>query len=331
MNGKNNSKLRGEYVHRINRVMDYIDRNLAGELSLERLAEEAHFSPFHFHRIFRALTGETVNKFINRLRLEKAATSLVLYPQKSITEVALDCGFSGSAPFARAFKEQYGMSAGEWRERGYDEKSKIRKMESKIYNYDGKDGKDVEVKAQYIGGLNHQKIVWSIIMNKPSTLKAEVKVEKLAKMNVAYIRHTGPYAGDEQLFTKLFTKLFTWAGPRGIMAQPDLKVMSVYHDNPDITDEEKLRVSVCVTVPEDTEVEGEVGKMEIPEGDYAIAHFEIKAHQYGDAWDAVYGGWLPESGYQPDDRPCFEIYHNDPNQHPDNLHIVDICMPVKPL
>ena len=46
--------------------------------------------------------------------------------------------------------------------------------------------------------------------------------------------------------------------------------------------------------------------------------------------DAVYAGWRPDSGFQPDDRPCFEIYHNDPRQHPEGKGIVDIGIPVKP-
>jgi AraC family transcriptional regulator len=43
------------------------------------------------------------------------------------------------------------------------------------------------------------------------------------------------------------------------------------------------------------------------------------------------GEWLPESGYQPDDRPAYELYHNDPKTHPQGKFIIDICMPVKPL
>jgi AraC family transcriptional regulator len=88
---------------------------------------------------------------------------------------------------------------------------------------------------------------------------------------------------------------------------------------------------VCISVSKDTEVEGEVGKMTIPGGKYAMAHFEISENEYEDAWNAVYGNWLPESGFQPDDRPCFELYLNDPKEHPEHKHIVDICIPVKPL
>jgi AraC family transcriptional regulator len=78
-------------------------------------------------------------------------------------------------------------------------------------------------------------------------------------------------------------------------------------------------------------VEGEIGKTVIPAGKNAIAHFEINPSQYAEIWNAVYGVWLPESGYQPDDRPCFEIYLNDPRNHPEGKSIVDIYVPVKPL
>ena len=122
-----------------------------------------------------------------------------------------------------------------------------------------------------------------------------------------------------------------WGGPRGLLRFPETTMMCVYHDDPKITQEDKQRLSVCITVPEDTAVEGEVGKMMVPGGKFAVGRFEIAADEYGEAWDMVAGGWLPESGYQPGDGPCYEIYQNDPKTHPENLHIIDICMPVKPL
>jgi AraC family transcriptional regulator len=105
----------------------------------------------------------------------------------------------------------------------------------------------------------------------------------------------------------------------------------VYHDNPEITEEVRLRTSACISIPKDTPVEGEIGKMTIAGGRYAIARFEITSDQFQDAWDTVCGGWLPDSGYQPEDGPCFEIYHNNHQEHPERKHIVDICVPVKPL
>ena len=81
-------QMRGIYTSRINRVIDYIESNISGDLSLEELAEVAQFSPFHFHRIFRAMVGEPLNGFIQRVRIEKAAAKLIADPRKSITEIA---------------------------------------------------------------------------------------------------------------------------------------------------------------------------------------------------------------------------------------------------
>ena len=63
---------------------------------------------------------------------------------------------------------------------------------------------------------------------------------------------------------------------------------------------------------------------------FAFAGFELDVEQYGDAWDAVSSGWLPESGYQPADGICCEQYHNDANEHPAHKCDVSICVPVKP-
>ncbi|HWM79105.1 MAG TPA: AraC family transcriptional regulator, partial [Methylomirabilota bacterium] len=106
---------RVEYEKRVNRVIDHILRHLAEELSLSGLAGVAAFSPFHFHRVFRATTGETLFGFIQRLRIERAAIALTAHPDQSVLEVALDHGFTSAATFARAFRAHFGMSATAWR------------------------------------------------------------------------------------------------------------------------------------------------------------------------------------------------------------------------
>jgi AraC family transcriptional regulator len=62
-----------------------------------------------------------------------------------------------------------------------------------------------------------------------------------------------------------------------------------------------------------------------------MARVKIPPEGYMEAWDSLMGGWLPSSGYQPDDRPCFEIYHNDPKTDPEGLHDVELCLAVRPL
>ena len=159
----------------------------------------------------------------------------------------------------------------------------------------------------------------------------KVEVREMPELHVAYLRHIGPFKGDVNLFAGLFGKLMGWAGPRGLLNSPDTMVLSVYHDDPKTTEEDKLRMCACITVPEDTVVEGEIRKMIVPGGMYAVGRFELDPDEYEEAWNMVCSEWLPDSGYQFDERPSLEIYRNDPGEHPEKKHIVDICVPVKPI
>ncbi len=322
-------EMRREYISRINRVIDYVESHIDEELSLEKLAKVANFSRFHFHRIFRAITGETLNQFIQRVRLEKAAVLLITNESTSITGIAFDCGFSGSSPFSRAFRNHFNMSASQYRLEKRHNGSNNCSTDSKNSQMIRKIRKDYDTSSRYIDELNHNP-KWRIEMQ--DLQETTIEVKNMPEFHVVYARHTGPYKGDSKLFEDLFTKLFTWAGSRDLIRFPETKVLAVYHDSPEITDEDKLRTSACITVPEDTLVDGDIGKMTIAGGKYAVAHFELaKSDEYEKAWNMVYGEWLPQSGYQPDNRLCYEMYLNDPKEDPEGKHIVEICIPVKPL
>lgn len=114
-------------------------------------------------------------------------------------------------------------------------------------------------------------------------LNKSVEVKELPKMTVAYIRHIGPYKGNDQLFEGLWNKLFSWAGPRGLIGGPDFKSLIIYHDDPNVTIEDKHRMSVCITVPAETKVEGEIGKMEVEAAKYVFARFELTAKDFQQA------------------------------------------------
>jgi|SRR5688572_8257881 len=113
------NRSRREYQRRVNRVVDYIEKHPAQQLSLARLAHIAAFSPYHFHRIFKSITHETLFDFSQRLRLEKAAQALLASRDTSVTQMAEQYGFASGATFARAFKAHFGMNASEWRAGGY--------------------------------------------------------------------------------------------------------------------------------------------------------------------------------------------------------------------
>jgi AraC family transcriptional regulator len=163
------------------------------------------------------------------------------------------------------------------------------------------------------------------------TMTMGVEVRQLAPMHVAYIRHVGPFQENAALFERLFGQICGWAGPRGLLGLSHAKFLSIHHDHPEITQAENLRLDMAVTVPENTQVFGEIGKQRLEGGTYAVARLRLAGNQYMEAWDTLMGGWLPGSGYQPDERPCFEVYLDDLKTDPEGPHEVEICLPVKPL
>lgn len=313
--------LREEYISRINRVQDYIEINLAEKFSLIKLSQIANFSPYHFHRIFCVMTGETLFQYIQRVRLEKAAFLLLVNQKTSITRIALECGFSNQASFAKAFKKYFSVSASQLRTASVIPKGKDCKAESNI-------GKVFTEIMNYNGNIrNRQRCAEQTRTGIPFT----VDIKEIPDMSVVYIRHTGPYKKDAALFQKLFKKLFNWANARGLIHTSGTKWLTLCHDNPDLTDDDKLRISVCMTTSGNIQTDGEIGNLTIPGGKYAVGHYRLNEDQYQDAWYALFAEWFPESGYQPDDRLSFELYLNDATDDPKENHMVDLCVPVRAL
>ncbi len=105
-----------EYAKRMHRVVEYIDQHLDEPLELSTLAKVAHFSAFHFHRLFSAWMGETLGEYLRRRRLEVAALRLVAQPAVPVLNIALSVGFGSAEAFARAFKARFGCTATSWRQ-----------------------------------------------------------------------------------------------------------------------------------------------------------------------------------------------------------------------
>jgi len=306
------NKYQKEYIHRINRVIDYIEKNLDQDLNLERLSEVAHFSPFHFHRIFSAFMGETLNGFIRRIRVEKAASMLLNDPEKPVSEIAFYCGFNNFPVFCRNFRERYGMNAQEFRETRISGFSKIGQTESNTGKTDA-------------SGTNYVCDVESI-KNGGQMLKSEIGIREMPALNLVYTRHVGEF----YLIGQAYGRLMRWAGPRGLLDNPDFKTVTVYHDDPTVTEIDKVRQSACITVDREVKTEGEFGNLKVPGGKYVVGSFEILPTEFEQAWNSVCL-WLSQSGYQPADGNPYELYHNNHDEHPQGKFIVDICIPVKPM
>lgn len=111
MNRQNkDSNSRQTYVRLINKTEDYVENNLKETISLYDLARNAHLSECHFHRVFKKYSSETVNEFVTRFKLERAAIFLCVNPKISITTIAMEYGYNDSSSFSRTFKKHFGTS-----------------------------------------------------------------------------------------------------------------------------------------------------------------------------------------------------------------------------
>ena len=99
---------------RIKLVLIYILHNFKQNLQLEQLASIACMSPYHFHRLFKSHTGESVYAYIKKIRLEYAALCL-LKSSEPTTAIALNAGYSNLSAFSKAFRQYYGVSPQDFR------------------------------------------------------------------------------------------------------------------------------------------------------------------------------------------------------------------------
>ncbi len=308
---------RSEYLGRINRVMEYIDTHYNEPINLETMAAIAHFSPFHFHRIFSTMTGETLGDFFLRIRVEKSAQQLKDHPHKSISDIAFDCGFSSMALFSRTFSRHYGMSASTFRH------SELPLMVKNGIYY-SKNGQPLSKKSKIYIAANHE--LCPVNLKQLIIMETKVMVKEIPDVQVIYCRHTGAFNQIGQAYERLMQ----FARPRGLLASPQAHTLTMYHDDPSVTEISKVRQSACLVVNRDVKTEGEIGKMTVKGGKFAVGHFEITETEFEQAWNTMCL-WLSESGYEPREGSSFEYYYNDHTEHPERKFILDICIPVKVL
>lgn len=302
-----------EYINRVNRVIDYIDENIDQDLTLAALSRVANFSEYHFHRIFKSITREPLNRYIQRVRIEKAAAQLIFNPRKKITDIAFDSGFSSSQFFSRVFKQYFDISASEWRYIKSTEDQEIKPLK-KIIMAD----KVIYSTSHY----NYQKTPH------PPGLLQPVKVMDLPDMRAAYVRQIGVYSEYSELFSMMLTKLSGWGRSQGLY-DSGTRIIAVFRDHPVITDKNNLKMTLCITIPGKVNTTGEIGTCKIQGGKYAVGRFELSEYELESAWKFMYCEWLPKSGYQQGDSHPVEFFLSHPDKHPFKKFIVDICIPVK--
>lgn len=296
-----------EHFKRIRKVLIYIDENINEELSLEKLAEIATYSPFHFHRIFRAVTSETLQEYITRKRLEKSAMMLALKKNTSLEEIYTQFGFKSNANFSKTFKKYYGISPTEFRKNSPEKFSKITQNVSKI-------GQKEVVFEQYLYNLN----LIENFMGK----NAKIEVKEMPEIHLASVLSIGV-----QNIENSYNKLINWAIPKNLFPRENVKMITVYHDSFKVTAPDKVRIHACMLLDEPIKTDGEISPETLPKGRHIVGSYFIGIHEFEKAWQSLFL-WMNENGYQYKRTFPFEIYHNNFKEHPEKKCRVDFCIPI---
>jgi len=287
------------YIERIHLVVDYISEHLSEEITLETLSEVACFSPFHFHRIFTAITGETPRDYIERTKLERAATQLCVMRGKSVSAIAFDYGFSSISTFSRAFKKHYGFSPSVFLQKHKDD----------------------------FHSLNVAKELRTPMVTEEELLS--VKIVRLPAFHVVYAQSLDGYPSG---IPRAWNRLLPFCHNHNLINE-NTRLIGIPYDNPGITPREKCRYRACVPAPDQLVfTRGEIKTTNLEEATYAIYHFKGRREDITNAYALMYGAWLLQSGYIPDEKPSLEIYPltmiSDRVQ--DTLEY-DIALPVVPM
>ena len=279
---------------RIMPALIHIQTHLDQDLSLDLLADEVQLSKYHFHQLFRRVTGETPKCYVDRLRLERAALQLRIR-QATVLEIALECGYRNPETFSRAFRAQFAMSPREYRQRWSRRENDKRSM-------------------------RFQRATSEKQFAKLST----TRIVRLARMTVAFVRQLGPYerveAGD-------FKRLTAWARRARVGGEWPFWVGSA-DDAPGITPAEKIRLDCCVQVPEVFDDDGDIACQRTPGGEYAITDY-VGSWDLHPAYTAILERLRSSSTVEVIGLPAIEIYQTMRIDRHHGLAQVSIAIPIK--
>ncbi|WP_151193402.1 GyrI-like domain-containing protein [Cysteiniphilum sp. JM-1] len=258
---------------KLQKVITYIAKHLDEKLSLDQLSYIACISKYHFHRLFTAHVGLSVQQYIRWLRLKRAAHQLIVESDKSIINIAIDAGFESHESFTRAFKQTSGISP------------KAFRMQ-----------KD-----------------WSLWEKAPYQLSQEgikemnVEIKEMKARRLAVVEHRG----DPKLMGASVNQLVTWAKAQtmDLKPKPGEAFGFAYHD-PKTTPITEFRFDLGITVPQHLKIDKDVVEKYLPAGRYATALHKGSRDNIDQLIYALYRDWLPNSGEELADLPCIFCYYN---------------------
>lgn len=266
-------RVKHELSRPFKKVTDFIGKHLDEELTLQQLSEIACFSKFHFHRLFTAYTGLSLQQYIRWLRLKRAAHQLIVDEDKSIIDIAITAGFDSHEAFTRVFKKTCGLTPSEFK---------------KHVNW------SIWEKSPYC-------------LPKQGEIMLDVVIKNIQAKRLAVVEHQGPV---ESLGDSL-TKLIHWSKSQTMGVR--LKAGEAFgfaYDDPKITNPQEFRFDLGIMVPEQLKLTGEVVEKRLPSGRYAVTLHKGSRDHIGETVYALYRDWLPHSGEKLGDLPCIFCYYN---------------------
>ncbi len=284
----------------MNRVIDHVVGNLHKPIRLDQLARLAHLSPFHFHRVFQAMIGETPANFVRRLRLEKSLRMMAHNKRQSLTDIAHACGFRSSSDFSRSFKQQFGAAPKRFDLAGWQQ--------------------------QRLGELEQAATQFQLApASADSSTEFTVNIRSMPKRTFAYIVVHRPYQPGR--VKKAAEKLIRWAERSGFADGP---WVGYQFENPTTSKLADCRYYIAVAA-DHFSPKGDIGKVVFPA--FTVAEITIKGDVELElnALQWLYGTWLPNSRYVPDDQPAFEAFIGKPFAHGDDYFELNIHLPIKRL
>lgn len=294
--------------HRMNRVLNFARDHVADTLNLEAMADVACFSKFHFSRVFQAHYGESPTQCLARIRLELAARKLVYVPDLSITQVALECGFSGSDTFARSFRSRFGSSPRVFKASNQwccETLGRSHPLGKEIYR----------PKAR-------------VTAHDATNLR--VRIERRPEYRVAYIRHIGPYGDVNDSISKTFIALQTWARRKGLLG-PETSYAGLNSDNCGTTPAHLCMYDACILLPYEMPEDDVVSVRTIPPGTYAVMPVRCKPAQLHGMWTWLTSIWLPQSGKKMSFRPNYEFFQSFGDRSANSQAGAELCLSIEDL
>ena len=286
------NRVSGNEIERLLPVLVHIQANLDQDLSLEVLAKQVRLSQFHFHRLFRSAVGETLKQYTQRLRLERAASRLVIH-DSTILDVALDSGFQSHETFSREFKRRFQVTPKSYRDWARGE---MRAMQLSAPGLD-----------ELFNGFE----------------LSQTKVTHLAKLHVAFIRHVGPY---ETVPDTLWHKLADWAKSKRLPV--DLTFLGIAQDAPGLTAPERLRFDAAIVVPEEFSSEGAIGHQVLDAAEYAVTTHVGHFRTLPEAFATIAHRAARLKGYRIGGLPCIEVYRTTRVDANHEMNHTEIYIPV---